>query len=103
MCMEDYKLGRATYSTFGSIAVTTSATVLCRADIHRTSLIISCPVANRVTISDKPGVTDQDGIVLYLGQSPLVLDLIHHGSFVTKMLFAISNSSTNTIGVAETF
>lgn len=79
----------------------TAATPIAAADGQRVGLLITAPTANRITISERPGVTDGDGLVLAAGQPPLYLSARLGGSYCQRALFAIAATADETVGILE--
>ena len=80
-------------------SVTTTSTDLLDADDTRTALVISCPIANRITISLQQIAVDAEGIMLFAGGSPLSLNEEEHGDIVKRKITAIASAGTREIGI----
>lgn len=103
MCIEDIRLGRETRTATTSRSVGTTAVQLVQRATDRTSLLISCAVGDRITLSHDPGVTDQFGLVLHAAGSPLLLDIRQHGDIVVGPIYAVASAGTVTVGMIESF
>lgn len=103
MCRETIRyMGETVDDTRKVIVGTTSIQIVLRA-VSRIALIITCPIANRITLCWGKDAVDQEGTILFAAGSPLILDLQHHGAMVRGPIFAIADAGTNTIGVTEVF
>lgn len=102
MCLEDIQIGRRSVVIQRSVVVGGTSSLLVPGNPRRLSLIISCPIANRVTLSSGEAAVDQVGMVLPALGAPLQLELITHGQLLTKPIFAIASAGSNIIGIWET-
>lgn len=103
MCLEDYRLGRATGSGLRVVSVGTTAVQLSSGSPNRVAVIISGPASATVTIGMDASVTSGQGIRIPAGVAPVILTLVQHGDIVRRPLYAISASGTETIGIIETY
>lgn len=83
------------------VSVPNTVVPLVSANSMRHSVIISAPVTNRITISDRPGMTIDQGINIPVGGAALVLNADTAGNWVQRDLFAVAAAGTETIGVLE--
>ena len=101
MCMEDVQIGRETLSADVTLVVSTSSTLLASASPNRYCLIISPPIAGRVTIGmDSNHVVDAVGLVLAAGCDPLVLTVQEHGELCRKAWYGAVDAGTRNVGIA---
>lgn len=101
---ENYKYGRKMWSTMTFVTVATSATPLVGADTRRVGVRTDAGITNRVTVSDKPTVTDGVGWKIHAAQSRgLELCRAIQGMITTRPLFAIAAVASEVICVIETF
>ena len=103
MCMEDVRMMRDTGVATTNVNVQITPTLLCGNALTRVALIISAPLATRITLSENPNVTDLQGIVLFPGQNPLTLDIKQVGNVVTRRLYAVAQTGAENIGFIEVF
>lgn len=98
MVPEQVQFDRGAIGQVQSIVIGTTATLLCPNDPMRTGLVVSSPLANRLTLSDSPSVTPENGINLGAGMSPLYLNLKDHGALVQKAIYGVMSVAAATIG-----
>jgi hypothetical protein len=89
-------------SKLHTVTVGTTAGRFLSGNVKRVGLVISAPRTNRVTISDSPNPTDENGLVLRPATAPVKLGDIWGGDWVGRSLYAIADTAAETIGVLET-
>jgi len=101
MCIEDVRLQRETGKGEFVVNVDVTSVDFLPANPKRTSLMISSPIANRITLSFKQTAIDQEGIVLFAGNNPITLSLLTHGNLITGKISAIADTALQKIGIWE--
>lgn len=86
-----------------TITVTNASTLLLEPNPARKAFTVSCPAANRVTLSILNPAVDQQGLVLFaLGQTRTFC-ACHDGNWVKRSIYAIADAGSNPLGVVESF
>ena len=98
---KDYTTADRKGGMWRSATVTNTAAELVPGNPNRTYLIVNAPIANRITISTDPAVTDQRGYVLHSTNDPLRLCSCEVGTHVQMPIYAIADAGSNTIGFLE--
>lgn len=99
--MEDIRIGREGKSTQYHVNVDVASSPFIEANKQRTCLIISRPVTNYFTISFYDAAVLDQGINIYPGGNPFILNIQQHGSLVTRRMTVIGTVGLQTIGVWE--
>lgn len=102
MCMEDVRIGRKSTAGESIKSVSQTSSMLLPQSPKRTAIIISAPTTGYITLSFNGPVVSGSGIIINALDTPLSLDIHHHGAMVKKEIYAIHSATTTNIGVWET-
>lgn len=84
-------------STFGTVAVTTTAKPFLAANPARKKIVFSSPRTARITLGLGDGLTDEKGIVLRPGTAPVPVCCCDYGDFPQREIWIIADQN-ETIG-----
>lgn len=102
MCIEDYRLGRASYSNLKGVDLTNTSSEVLPASMRRTAVVFSSANASGYYLSNSPCINDQCAFYIPANSPPFKLTLVEDGDIVRKGWFAESASVNISIGVIET-
>jgi len=104
MCMEDVRLGRASYREQKTIVVTDASAVLLSPSDSRVGVVIDNGGTENVTLSLNNPAVIEEGIVLEPSDPPMTLAVQYHGQIVTGGLYAVcAATKTSKIQIWATY
>jgi hypothetical protein len=103
MCIEDYRLGRATYSHLKSVNVDISGQELLPASYKRVSVVFASANASGYYLSNGSCGNDSCSFYIPANSPPFKLNIQEYGDIVRKAWFAVSAGSSINVGVIETY
>lgn len=84
-----------------SVAVGTTSTPLLGPSEHRRAIILSAPQLNRYSVSFGGTAVLAQGVTMYPGQAPLLIDYAQWGESVKMPMNAIFDTTGETLGFTE--
>ncbi len=98
MCLKDLP---ATGVVSSKISLSTTPTVITEQLRARMTLVLSAPLAGRVSIGQDPNISDGEGITIPSGVGPVRLNVEQDGELVQRRLYGVLNTGTSTMAVTE--
>lgn len=97
MCMEDIRIGRATFGDYRGVTVSTTIAQLLGNAPKRTRITFFGPRNGLVSIAPNPAIVFGEGIVMSAGDRPVMIGIEDYGTLLTQAWFAITDVGSTTV------